>query len=421
MFGELIVEALRNLRRHQLRSLLTALGIVFGIASVVAMVATGEGARRAMLAQIRELGTDNVLVSAEKPPVPADTKQNESWVLDYGLTFRDLEQIRATVPLVASAVPVHDRKEWLWFGSRRVDAKIRGVPPEYFPALDLRPIRGRLLLPEDERERRRVCVVRARVLHEARYVGDPLRLDLKLGQEYYRVVGVLPDFATDNEDRRLLGLDARSYEVYVPFATVTERHGFTKSSFVSGSYETTRTELHQIVCKVGREDDVPAAAQAIQAVLTRFHERKDYAVTVPIELLQQRARTQRTFDLVLPVIAGISLLVGGIGILNIMLASITERTREIGIRRAIGASRGDVLAQFLVETVTLTLCGGVLGVVLGIGGGYALEAATGWPSVITPWAIVLSLAIAVSTGILFGLYPAQRAARMDPVRALRHD
>jgi putative ABC transport system permease protein len=182
-----------------------------------------------------------------------------------------------------------------------------------------------------------------------------------------------------------------------------------------------RVELHQIVCTVDREENVTSAARGVQAILEKFHARKDYAVTVPIELLQSRAQTQRTFDIVLPVIAGIALLVGGIGILNIMLASVTERTREIGIRRAIGASQFDITMQFLVETVTLALVGGVLGVLLGIGGSIVIEHFTAWKSVVTPGAIIVSLAISCLTGIVFGIYPARRAAMMSPVQALRHE
>jgi putative ABC transport system permease protein len=422
MFHELIVEALRNLLRHKLRSLLTALGIVFGIASVVAMVSTGEGARRAILDQIRELGTNNIIINAKKPPAEQNVKKTEeNSTFEYGLTFRDLEQIRRTLPYILDAVPVHDVKEWLWFGSRRVEAKIHGVTPAYFQRLNLHAVRGRVIDAQDEVDRSRVCVVRSRVLHEARYLGDPLKLDLKLGSQYYRVIGVLPDFQLDNPDRSILGLDDRSLEIYVPFETVVDRLGFTKGTYDSGSYEESRTELHQIVCTVENESEVPAAARGIQAILATFHERKDYEVTVPIELLQSRERTQATFDLVLPVIAGISLLVGGIGILNIMLASVTERTREIGIRRALGASQGDVTLQFLIETVMLTLVGGALGVLLGVIGAMLIERATDWKPVITPWAVVLSLSISCLTGIVFGLYPARRAAMMDPVQALRHE
>ncbi|MCR9243790.1 MAG: ABC transporter permease [bacterium] len=422
MFGELIVEALRNLQRHKLRSLLTALGIIFGIASVVSMVSAGEGARQQILAQIEELGTTNIIINAQKPPAEEDTKKAKgSYVLRYGLTFKDLDQIRTTLRPVIAALPVHDVKDWLWFRGRRVEAKIHGVTPEYFEHLQMQPIHGRVLTSTDASGRARVCVVRARVIHEAKYLGDPLQLDLKIGSQFYRVVGVLPDFTTKNPDREVLGIDDRALEVYVPFDTVVDRLGLTHSQSNEGSRETSRVELHQIVCRVDDEGNVPAMARSIHAILEKFHDRRDYSVTVPIELLQQRAATQRTFDLVLPVIAGISLLVGGIGILNIMLASVTERTREIGIRRAIGASQWDITFQFLVETVTLTFIGGALGVGLGVVGAYLIEQATEWQPVITPWAVSLSMAISCLTGVVFGLYPARRAALMDPVRALRHE
>ncbi len=422
MFGELITEALRNLMRHKLRSLLTALGIIFGIASVVSMVSAGEGARREILDQIRELGTDNIIINAVKPPAEQNSKKSEeTYVLEYGLTFRDLEQIRRTLPVVTEALPVHDVKERIWFRSRKVEAKVHGVTPRYFERLNLKPLLGRVLDEKDERDRSRVCVVRARVLNEAKYVGDPLKLDLKIGTHYYRVVGVLPDFATKNPDRAILGLDDRALEVYAPFETVVDRLGLTKGNVESGTWEMSRVELHQIVCTVDSEENVTSAARGIQAILEKFHERKDYAVTVPIELLQSRARTQRTFDIVLPVIAGIALLVGGIGILNIMLASVTERTREIGIRRAIGASQFDITLQFLVETVTLALVGGVLGVLLGIGGSFAIEHFTAWKPVVTFDAVAVSLAISCLTGVVFGIYPARRAAMMSPVQALRHE
>jgi putative ABC transport system permease protein len=422
MLPELIVEALRNLMRHKLRSLLTALGIIFGIASVVSMVSAGEGARRAILAQIRELGTNNIIVNAIKPPAESDGKKAEEqdYILRYGLTFRDLEQIRRTLPYVTSALPVHDVKDWIWFRSRRVEARIRGVTPEYFDRLHLEPMLGRTLTPGDEGELSRVCVVRMRVLREAQYLGDPMKLDLKIGSQFYRVVGVLPDHG-DNPDRSALGLDDRALEVYVPFETVVDRLGLTHYRSESGGGEYTRVELHQIVCTIDDEENVPAAARGLQAILSKFHPRRDYEVVVPIELLKQRAATQRTFDIVLPVIAGISLLVGGIGIMNIMLASVTERTREIGIRRAIGASRFDITLQFLIETVTLALIGGLLGVLLGVVGAKLLEQATEWKPVITASAVLLSLGISCVTGIVFGIYPAHRAASMNPVQALRHE
>ena len=418
---ELIAEALRNLARHKLRSFLTTLGIIFGVASVLSMVAIGEGARRAILDQINQLGVDNIIINAKKPPEEQNVKNEQGGrMLRYGLTFHDARQIEKTLPMVAEVLPVHDIEKWIWFKSRRIAAKVRGVTPRYFQRLRLRPFIGRTLEESDGVHRRRVCVVRARLLREARYVGDPLMLDLKLGTEYFRVVGVLPDLEFQSPIKSVLGIDDRAMEVYVPFESVVDRFGLSNISRRAGSYEYSHVELHQIVCAIDSEANVMYAARGIRAILASFHEKKDYEITVPLELLASRQKTQQVFNIVLPVIAGISLLVGGIGILNIMLASITERTREIGIRRAIGASGWDITWQFLVETVTLATVGGLLGVLLGIAGVYVLRYATEWNAAITTWALVLSMGVSCLTGIIFGIYPARRAAAMDPIVALRH-
>jgi len=419
---ELLREALRNLARHKLRSLLTTLGIIFGVASVLSMVAIGEGARQAILEQIGRLGVTNIIINAQTPPEEEKvTDEQDSRVLRYGLTFRDAEQIQLTLPMITDTLGVHEMERWLWFKSRRIGAKVRGVTPPYFTKLKMEPIMGRVLTEEDQRERRRVCVVRARLLREAKHFGDPLKLDLKVGAEYFRVVGVLADAEFQSPTKSVLGLDDRTMEVYVPFDTIIDRFGLTETRRRAGSRERTRVELHQVLCSVASEEQVIPAARGIQAILAKFHPRRDYEVVVPLELLASKQRTQRVFNIVLPIIAGISLLVGGIGILNIMLASITERTREIGIRRAIGATGWDITWQFLIETVALSLVGGLLGVALGVGGVFVLKYATQWHAVITPWALTLSLAISCLTGVIFGIYPARRAALMDPIGALRYE
>ena len=419
---ELIREALRNLGRHKLRSFLTALGIIFGVASVMSMISTGEGARRTIMSQIQQLGIRNIILNARKPPDEQKAQTSgTSFRLHYGLTFRDREQIAETLPMISEVLPVHDLDQWIWFGSRRIEAKVRGVTPAYFEKLQMTPWMGRPLADHDEAERARVCVVRSQLLREARYVGDPLKLDLKIGNQFFRVVGVLPDAEFQSPNRLALGIDERALEVYVPYETVIDRFGLQLTVRRAGSRESSEVELHQIVCVVDKEENVLPAARGVQAILERFHEKRDYEITVPLELLESRRKTQRVFDIVLPIVAGVSLLVGGIGILNIMLASITERTREIGIRRALGATGLDITWQFLVETVTLSGIGGLIGVGLGMLGVHVLRAFTHWDAVITPWAVALSFGVSCLTGIVFGLYPARQAAAMEPIRALRHE
>lgn len=419
---ELVAEALRNLSRHTLRSFLTALGIIFGVASVMSMMSTGEGARRAILDQISQLGIRNIIINARKPPVEADVQQAaEGFTLEYGLTRRDADQILNTLSSVEQVLPVHDVEKFIWFKSRRLEAKVRGVTADYLNRLSLIPDMGRPLTAQDGQERRRVAVVRRRLLTEARYLGDPLKLDLKIGREYYRVVGVLPDAGFQSPNRASLGIDDRSQEVYVPYQTVVDRFGLSEVKQRAGSYESSRVELHQLVVVVDDESRVLTAARAVKGILESFHPKKDYEVIVPLELLESRQRTQRVFNIVLPIIAGISLLVGGIGILNIMLASITERTQEIGIRRALGATGGDITSQFLVETVTLSAIGGLLGVGLGLAGVQLVRTFTEWNAIVTPESVALSMGISCLTGVVFGLYPARRAAAMDPIEALRHE
>ncbi len=422
MWIEHFQAAFANLSRHKLRSFLTALGIIFGIASVLSMISTGEGARRAILAQIGELGIRNIIINSVEPLEDQKvSKKTESWQKHYGLTFRDLTRLEETVPLVKRALPVREVNTWLWFKSRRLSAKIRGVRPSYFDNLSIQAYLGRTLTREDGAKRHRHCVIRSRLLREARYVGDPLAMKLKVGNNFYTVVGVLPDIGMQSTNQAVLGIDDKSFEIYVPFETVIDRYGLVEKSLSAGDLTQRHVELHQIVCEVEHEDDVLDAARCIQTLLARQHKKKDYQVTVPLELLASLERTQRVFNIVLPIISGISLLVGGIGILNIMLASITERTREIGIRRAIGATRADITSQFLIETITLSMVGGALGIGLGIGGVFVLEEFTEWEPVITAWSITLSLGISCSTGIVFGLYPARRAAMMNPIQALRHE
>lgn len=421
-FIELVTEALRNLSRHTLRSFLTALGIIFGVASVMSMMSTGEGARQAILDQISQLGITNIIINAKKPPDEADVQDEEGgFTLEYGLTLRDSQQIAETLPMVEQVLPVHDVEKWIWFKSRRIEAKVRGVTADYFEKLNLKPFMGRALSELDGGRRQRVAVIRERLLQEARYIGDPLMLDLKIGKEYYRVVGVLPDNEFQSPNKVSLGIDDRSLEVYVPYRTVVDRFGLTEVKQRAGSYEKSKVELHQIVCSIDDEAHVVTAARSIKTILESFHDKRDYEVIVPLELLESRQRTQKVFNIVLPIIAGISLLVGGIGILNIMLASITERTQEIGIRRALGATGADITAQFLVETVTLSVVGGLLGVCLGLFGVYLVRSFTDWNAIVTPFSVFLSLGISCLTGVVFGLYPARRAAAMDPIEALRHE
>jgi putative ABC transport system permease protein len=418
---ELAADGARNLARHKLRSLLTALGVIFGVASVLAMIAVGEGARREILAQIERLGTTNIIVNTVEPPPDSRTGEADGpGLFQYGLTFRDASRFEETLPAVVRALPVHDREAWIDRAGRRLPATLRGVEPAYLRALRLEPALGRLLTDLDGAQGRRVCVVRENLLRELRYTGDPLRLDLRIGGVYFRVVGVLPDDAFTSPGGAALGYAPDANIVYAPFDAVVDRFGVTRTEREGRRGRQVRVELSQILCVVDDERNIVETARAVGAALATFHETRDYDIVVPLELLESRRRAQRVFNVTLPIIAGVSLLVGGIGILNIMLASVMERTAEIGVRRAVGATRADIIRLFLAETVMLALFGGVAGLLVGAAAVRTLGWATGWSVAVPLWSVALSLAVACGTGVIFGVYPARRAAYLEPVDALRH-
>jgi putative ABC transport system permease protein len=257
----------------------------------------------------------------------------------------------------------------------------------------------------------------------------PIGRNVRVGGDYYRVIGIMePEVTVDTketpaEEAAPGGPPARgaAHRMYIPVTAAKNRFGEVLLKRRSGSFEAERVELHELTVKVARQQDVVATAAIVTDLLERNHKKKDYEIIVPLELLRQAERTKQIFNIVLGSIAAISLLVGGIGIMNIMLASVTERTREIGIRRALGAKRGDIIVQFLIETVILSGTGGVIGVVLGIAIPFAITYFADMVTIITPWSPMIAFSISGLVGVVFGLYPALRAANMDPVEALRHE
>jgi putative ABC transport system permease protein len=419
--GEMFLLGFRNLRGYPLRTFLTTLGIVFGVAAVIAMLAVGEGAQAEILAQIGQLGIRNVIVNAVKPPESRTAETNRSWISRYGLTFRDFQQIRDTVPGLRRVLPVHSLKDIAWRGSRKVPVTLYGVTPAHLDVLNLKVAQGRPILPVDEAARGRVCVIRSSLARELGYYGEMLALRLRIGDDFFRVVGVLADEEFASHTQKALGIDRKTAEIYAPYETVLTRRGTLSVTRRTGSFEATDVELNQIVVEAEAEDRVLPIARMVQRVLERNHDERDYEIVVPLELLAQRQKTQQTFNIVLFLIASISLLVGGIGIANIMLATITERTREIGIRRAMGAKKRAILSQFLAETVTISVAGGLLGVAVGVGLVITVAPAFGFKGIVTVPTVVLALTISCAVGILSGLFPALRAARLDPIQSLRYE
>lgn len=412
--AEFVTSGARNLLRHKLRSLLTLLGVFFGVAAVITMLGIGEGAQRTVMKQISGLGLKNIIVESVQPTVPQTTtttsqRRRGPRILDYGLSRRDSEQLSSMFP-EAKITETHMVKSKVYVGSRRLDTQVLGVRPEYFEYFDTQLIDGRLPGDVDEDEARRVAVVSEDL---GEFYLDKSSLGyrpLKIGDVYFDVVGVVRQTAHGGKSM-----------VLIPYRTAKLSFGTTTIKREAGSVEFTKSELGQIILRFESEDVIPQYAQIVRRALEMNHPRGDFKMTVPLEILETKQRTQRILNLVLIAIAAISLVVGGIGIMNIMLAVVTERIPEIGIRRAIGATRQDILYQFLAETVTLSSAGGIMGCLCGFIVVPIASKFTGWDGVITPWAVIVSLAVSWLVGLVFGMAPAVRASKMDVVEALRYE
>jgi putative ABC transport system permease protein len=401
---------LRNLMRHRLRSLLTLLGVVFGTGAVVAMLGIGEGAQRTVLREIAALGLQNIYVDSVEPQGGGQSgSENTSRILRYGLTSRDVERIATVCPEV-TIVPAHLVEAWVACRGRKIPVKTFGVSPEYLAQSGARLVDGRAISPSDIEERTRMAWVTPQVFDSLRRAGFIERDAFTIGAHAFKLAGVVNLPSVD---------DANT--VLIPYSTAKSLFGTMILKRQSGKIEAKAVEIGRILVRTRDESSVPRTATLIQRTMEFGHAQPDYRVSVPLELLRSKQRSQRILNGVLISIASISLLVGGIGIMNIMLAIVTERIPEVGLRRALGARRRDILLQFLVETVALSTFGGIAGCLLGWAGVRVVSAFAGWAGVITPLAIILSLGVSWAVGVVFGLAPAVRAARMDPVKALRYE
>jgi len=429
---------IKSLSLHPLRSLLTVLGIFIGVASVIWLLAIGEGISRKAQEQIEGLGATNVIICTRKPP--SEVTERVQGILPYGITRDDYERIVATVPNIEDAIPIRELRRRFTYGGRMVDGRLVGCTPEYAQVTRLEVARGHFITDVEYRHKQNHCVLAAETAERLFPLEDPIGRAIHVEEPYYVVVGVMRPRAPTAAIGGSLAAQDFSNDVYVPISTLWSRIGDLIITRRSGSFERESVQLSQITLRVNKVENVMETADLVKQTMAQYHRIEDYAVVVPLELLEQ-AKTQRLmFIIFMGLIAAISLVVGGIGIMNIMLATVTERTREIGIRRALGAKRRDILRQFLVETVSLSVLGGATGVLAGL----ACRPVTGsirdlvdrlFPRVmqqlpeviravepiVVPWSIPLAFGISVTIGVVFGLYPAMRAAGMDPIEALRHE
>jgi putative ABC transport system permease protein len=402
--GELLAISLEALARYPLRTGLSVLGVVLGVAAVIAMMSVSEGAGREAMRQMELLGLDNIVARARL--LPPDQPQGP------GLRAADAGRLRQLVPMVTVATPLVERFHPVSGPRRTSMVPVLGVTHEYATALRLSSASGRLLAPLDVAERARRLVLGAGLARDLFGSQPPLGEIVRVAGDPYRVVGVL---AERGGDARAIGtIAARDLDraALVPLSALSGR-----APEWDPAQAVDEVWLH--VADAGRVLDLGKVAQ--RALLALHRGIADFDLVVPRELLNQRLRTQRTFAIVVGSVAVLSLLVGGIGIMNIMLASVLERTHEIGVRRTVGARRRDITLQFLTEALLMTLSGGAAGLLLGALGAFAITAYAGWQTRVSPLAVALALLVATAVGLGFGIYPARRAARLDPAEAMRYE
>lgn len=435
--------ASESLRSNKIRSLLTMMGIIFGVASVIAMLAIGKGAEQEVLAQIRLLGANNVIIKPvieqkEGSAQESETEKEEKKPWSPGLTMADARSIEAVVPGVEAVSPeVVIETQAVRAGLRR-STKLVGVDRHYFEHSDFKLAEGSFFTDEQLEVAAPVAIIGQRVKTRFFTRDPPLGSRIKCGRLWLTVVGVLEERTITERSIESLGIRDYNYDIYTPLKTVLLRFedrarvtaqevqvANRPSGPFGGNQQAGPVNYHQLdklVVRVVTSELVPPVAEVINRMLKRRHYGVvDYEVIVPEQLLEQERRTQMIFNVVLAAIASISLIVGGIGIMNIMLASVLERTREIGVRRSVGATRHDIELQFLIEAITISFTGGVIGIVLGVLISVGIEMGTGIQTVVSLIVVALAFLVSVSVGLIFGILPAKRAAEHDPVVALRHE
>jgi putative ABC transport system permease protein len=430
--------ALEGINANRLRSILTALGIVFGVGAVIAMLAIGNGAQQAILEQMKLIGTNNIVIEAVLPSDKEDEESTDASSPNSnedkkpyspGLTLEDIEAVHKVLPTVEIISPELVLSTNIIQSAKLIKAKCVGVTNAFFELNQLDLGSGKLFHEKHMDGGRPVCIIGKNIQTKFFSQENPIGQKIKCGNTWLTIIGVLNDRTTSKENLKSLGIRDYNSDVYIPIQTALlrfkNRATVTKSDIGNRGGNNKDENYHQIdraVIRVNDSKKLQASADVIARLLTRRHkEQIDFEIQVPELLLEQERKTQDTFNIVLAVIASISLLVGGIGIMNIMLASVLERIKEIGVRRSLGANRQDIILQFLFEAVFISLIGGIIGVLLGVFSATTIASYADIPTIVSPWSIILSFGVAASVGLVFGIFPAQKAAQQDPIKALRSD
>lgn len=441
---------------NKVRSLLTALGIIFGVAAVIAMLAIGNGAQQEILAQIKLVGVNNIvikpIIEQEEEKLAENTgAKKEKKKFSPGLTVRDVNSIEQTIPGITRMSPEIILNTYVIRSGIRRSAKLVGIDPAYFDIFSFELQEGQRFNEEQLKIGAPVCVIGNSIKAKFFPTEDPIGKSIKVGPHWLKIVGVMKERLVSKTSISKLGIRDFNMDIYAPLQTVLVRYrnrdivsaealrkeaqknrggNFIIIGGGGGDEQSEEEELeaknyHQLdrlVIQVEETNQLQPIAEIISRMLERRHyELVDYEIEIPELLLKQQQRTNDIFNYVLGAIAGISLLVGGIGIMNIMLASVLERIKEIGLRLSIGAKKTDIIQQFLFEAVMISVTGGIIGVILGVSLAFLVSSVADIPTVISFMSIVLSFGVAATVGLIFGIAPARKAANQDPITSLRYE
>ncbi|MDF1572072.1 MAG: ABC transporter permease [Bacteroidales bacterium] len=439
-----IVIAIESIMANQLRSLLTALGIIFGVAAVITMLAIGKGAQQEILEQMKMVGVNNIMitpiVSAEEDENGEEGASKEKKKFSPGLNLLDVDAIRETLPTLSQVSPEIAMNSYVIKGGKREAAKLMGVANEYFNLFNLELEDGTYFNDYHEENGIPVCVIGANIRNKFFPKDDPIGNYIKFDQVWLRIVGVLEKTDVSLTRFEDIGVNVMNDNVYIPVKTMILR--YQNRALVASRMKSTTTrrmwhvistrpsqntsrnyhQLDRIIVQVNESEELNPSSDVLSRLLLRRHEQvQDFEITVPELLLKQEQRTKDIFNIVLGAIASISLLVGGIGIMNIMFASVMERIKEIGTRMAIGAKKKDIVVQFLAEAVLISVSGGLIGVVLGVVASALITKFAGILTVVAPMSVMIAFFVSASVGVIFGYSPAKRASERDPIESLRYE
>jgi putative ABC transport system permease protein len=450
MIDKILLEKLKSnfneaywfIKTNKVRTFLTALGIIFGVASVITMLAIGNGAEKEILSQLELVGVNNIVVT----PLPDledetesesedETKNNESKKFSKGLDILDALSITKTIPSVKIVSPEIILDTYVINDGKQNSVKLIGVSPAFFNVSNINIEKGNIFTNYQINNAMPVCVIGKKVEKKLFTGESALGKQIKVKDVWLQVVGVIEEKLISDKAQEDLGIRDLNQDIYIPIKTFLVRYRDRK--IITDNLEANRNnqngpkeriargnyhQIDKLTIQVFNSNELKATAEVLSKLLKRKHnDVLDFEISIPIQLLKQQQKTKQIFNIVLSIIAGISLLIGGIGIMNIMLASVLERTKEIGIIRAIGATEEDVILQFLSESVLISVGGGIIGIIVGIIGAYVIEIVSGIETVLSLNSILLSFFIAVIVGLVFGIFPAKAAANKKPIQALRSE